>query len=78
MLNYLIMTLGPGSPPDPNIYYRTLNVEIVGRAVFLFPFCFPLCVYRLDKLLHAVGAVLFHFLSDMAIDIKGERCRSMA
>ena len=27
MLNYLFMTLGPGSSPDPNIYYRTVLRE---------------------------------------------------
>ena len=25
MLNYLFMTMGPGSSPDPNIYYRTVK-----------------------------------------------------
>ena len=24
MLNYYFMTMGPGSSPDPNIYYRTV------------------------------------------------------
>ena len=29
MLNYLFITMGPGSSPDPNIYYRTYKRNVV-------------------------------------------------
>ena len=29
MLNHYFMTLGSGSSPDPNIYYRTHNFQIL-------------------------------------------------
>jgi hypothetical protein len=34
MLNYLFMTLGSGSSPDPNIYYRTIQFRSFVRFTF--------------------------------------------
>ena len=36
MLNYLIMSMGPGSSPDPNIYYRTIKSTAEESSAVLF------------------------------------------
>lgn len=46
--------------------------------VFLFPFVFPLCVDSFDERLHAAGAFLLHFFSDMAVHIQGKGCCGVA
>ena len=38
----------------------------------MFPFVFPLCVYRLYKLLHPGGAGFLHLIGDVSIDIQGK------
>ena len=49
---------------------------------FSFPFSsilgFPLCIYRLNKLLHSGSALLLHLVCHMAIHVESERCGSMA
>ena len=44
----------------------------------MFPFCFPLCVNRLNKLLHSGGTITLHFLSYMTVNIQGECGSGMA
>ena len=39
MLNLLLMTLGSGSSPDPNIYYRTRFYHF-RSGLFIFQHCF--------------------------------------
>ena len=53
MPNYLIMTLGPGSSPDPNIYYRTKNhraVESICNQLrgYLLELCFCFGIWSTD------------------------------
>ena len=44
----------------------------------MFPYVFPLQPRNaLNVALHTVGAVLFHPVGDMTVDIQGERCRGM-
>ena len=49
--------------------YLELNIGKMGNVEKLFPLCFPLCVYSLDKLLHSAGAIMLHLLCYMAVNI---------
>ena len=44
----------------------------------MFPFVFPLCVYRLYELLQLVSAFSLHFLGDMTIYVQREGCCGVA
>ena len=54
--------------------FSPVNVVILCCVKKLFPLCFPLCAYRVNKPLHSVGTVLFHLLRDMTINIQSECC----
>ena len=62
---------------NKNLRRFHLNGNDIG-IIKSFPLLFPLSVHSLDKCLHPGRTFPLHFLGDMAIDIKGERCRSMA
>ena len=47
----------------------------ISKGCFLFPFVFPLCVYRLYELLQLISTFSLHFFGDMAIHVQSEgRC----
>ena len=53
-----------------------LIVEISENSVF--PLVFPLVVHGLNELFHSCGAITFHLICDVAINIKRKRCSGMA
>lgn len=57
----------PGTPRVPGFFYA-----LAGGVSLIFPFRALGAGDVLNKLLHAVSAVLPHFFGDVAVDIQGE------